>query len=381
MTLVSSTALTKGTGRRRQVSDLEAMRANFGRGPVTTAQPRDEEIPEHGAVRLIDIDQLVPDDQQPRKTVGKLSLAELRSEMKNRGLLTALTVTPIHDTRPLKFRIMAGERRYSALWWLAVEEHEHRFRRVPCVISHLPRMEQLFAQLSENMLREGLTPVETGEHLRVIKEEWGLTNAQVAEKLGCCTEEWVAQRLRIIENLTVDARSYLIDWQRAAAQDDRAPTDLAVERGPSFSLLREVAYVQPERQLDMLRQVAEQGLTVRDVKSIIDSLAATANSAGEGRRRGRPIKQFVVRPSEEISLAVTSRPITIHTIKAAPTLACASISVRNTNLVELVRATEKRGWQVDPDQYLEALDAAYAEDRQALKRLTAGHQPDPGGNS
>jgi ParB/RepB/Spo0J family partition protein len=359
------------------------MRANFGRGPITTVQPRDEEIPEHGAVRLIDIDQLVPDDQQPRKAVGKLSLAELRSDIKSCGLLTALTVTPIQGTRPLKFRILAGERRYRALWWLVFEEDEHQFRRAPCVISHLPRMEQLFAQLSENMLREGLTPVETGEHLRVIKEEWGLTNAQIAERLGCCTEEWVAQWVRIVENLTAGARSYLIDWQRAAAQDDRAPTDLAVEHGPSFSLLREVAYVQPERQLEILRQVAEHRLTVRDVKGIVDSLAATDASvvSAGGRRRGRPAKQFLVRPSAQILLPVKNHPITVYAAGATQTLTRVHISVRHTNLVELVRATEKRGWQVDPEQYLKALDAAYAEDRQALQRLMMGRQTDPGDES
>ena len=86
---------------------------------------RDDTSPLRSA-RLITIDRIQPDPNQPRKTFsqGKLeSLAESIEEIG--GIIDPLTVA--HDEKENVFRIISGERRYRAAKMAGLE-------KLPCII-------------------------------------------------------------------------------------------------------------------------------------------------------------------------------------------------------------------------------------------------------
>ncbi len=69
-------------------------------------------IPEKGEEILnLDIDRILPGEQQPRKTFKDDSLRELSESIKEKGILQPIIVSRVGDGT---FRIVTGERRWRA---------------------------------------------------------------------------------------------------------------------------------------------------------------------------------------------------------------------------------------------------------------------------
>jgi phytoene/squalene synthetase len=56
------------------------------------------------------------------------------------------------------------------------------------------------------------------------------------------------------------------------------------------------------------------------------------------------------------------------------------VDVRQTNIVRLVGQAKRRNWHVEPAEWLEALEAALTEDRQAIEPHVAGDDAGAAGN-
>ena len=79
--------------------------------------------------KLIDIDKIKPDPNQPRKTFAKEKLESLAASIRELGeIIDPLTVE--YDRKENFFRIVSGERRYRAAQLAGLEE-------IPCIIKHL----------------------------------------------------------------------------------------------------------------------------------------------------------------------------------------------------------------------------------------------------
>jgi len=61
-------------------------------------------------MQLVDLDQIVATEGQPRKTFYEQSLQELSQSIRERGVLEPIVVRP----KDGKFEIVMGERRYRA---------------------------------------------------------------------------------------------------------------------------------------------------------------------------------------------------------------------------------------------------------------------------
>ena len=61
-------------------------------------------------IRLVNIEQIIPNRFQPRLTFNQQALMELSASIRSHGIIQPLTVRRIGD----KFEIIAGERRYKA---------------------------------------------------------------------------------------------------------------------------------------------------------------------------------------------------------------------------------------------------------------------------
>jgi ParB family transcriptional regulator, chromosome partitioning protein len=135
--------------------------------------------------RLIRIDQIDPNPNQPRQVMGDLS--ELMASIVEKGILEPLVVRQ----RGERFQIIAGERRYQA----AVQAG---LRELPAVVRDVDDAEMLEIALIENLQRKDLTPFEEAEALHGLAASCGYTHEDLARRLG-------KSRTSVTESLALNA--------------------------------------------------------------------------------------------------------------------------------------------------------------------------------
>ena len=178
--------------------------------------------------RLIAIDQIDPNPNQPRQVMGDLS--ELIASIGEKGILEPLVVRP----RGSRFQIVAGERRYQA----AVQAG---LRELPVVIRDADETEMLELALIENLQRKDLTPFEESEALHGLAESCGYTHEDLARRLG-------KSRTSVTESLALNAMP----------QDVRNLCRLADISSKSL-LLQVVRQDTPEKMTALVEKIAAGG--------------------------------------------------------------------------------------------------------------------------
>ena len=135
--------------------------------------------------RLISIEQIDPNPNQPRQVMGDLS--ELIASINEKGIIEPLVVRPRGD----RFQIIAGERRYQAATQVGLRE-------LPVVIRDVDDTEMLELALIENLQRKDLTPFEEAEALHGLAGSCGYTHEDLARRLG-------KSRTSVTESLALNA--------------------------------------------------------------------------------------------------------------------------------------------------------------------------------
>jgi ParB family chromosome partitioning protein len=121
--------------------------------------------------RLVAIEQIDPNPDQPRQTMGDLS--ELMASIAEKGILEPLIVR----SRGGRYQIIAGERRYQAAVQVGLAD-------LPVVVRDVDEDEAIELALVENLQRKDLTPFEEAEALHSVAEKQGLTHEDLARRLG-----------------------------------------------------------------------------------------------------------------------------------------------------------------------------------------------------
>jgi ParB family chromosome partitioning protein len=120
----------------------------------------------------IPVEFVQPDPDQPRKDIGNLE--ELKASIAEHGIIQPIVVSPFGADA---FRIIAGERRFSAAKELGLET-------VPTIIRTVEEHRRLEVQLIENIHRQELSPIEEAVAYRRLMDEFQLTQRQLAERIG-----------------------------------------------------------------------------------------------------------------------------------------------------------------------------------------------------
>src|SRR5438105_3325183 len=182
--------------------------------------------------RLIPIDQIDPNPNQPRQVMGDLS--ELIASISEKGILEPLVVRQRGD----RFQIVAGERRYQAAVQVGLRE-------LPVVIREADETEMLELALIENLQRKDLTPFEEAEALHGLAERCGYTHEDLARRLG-------KSRTAVTESLALNA------------MPDEVRTLCRLADISSKSLLLQVVRQEaPEKMTALIEKIASQGGTTR----------------------------------------------------------------------------------------------------------------------
>jgi ParB family chromosome partitioning protein len=121
--------------------------------------------------RMIPIDQIDPNPNQPRQVMGDLS--ELMASIAEKGIIEPIIVRQ----RGTRFQIVAGERRYQAAIQVGLRE-------IPIVIREVDDNEIIEVALVENLQRKDLTAFEESEALQSLAERCGYTHEDMAKRLG-----------------------------------------------------------------------------------------------------------------------------------------------------------------------------------------------------
>lgn len=121
--------------------------------------------------RVIPIDQLDPNPNQPRQVMGDLS--ELMASIAEKGIIEPIIVRQ----RGRRFQIVAGERRYQAAVQIGLRE-------VPAVIREVDDDEVIEIALIENLQRKDLSPFEEAEALQGLATRCNYTHEDMARRLG-----------------------------------------------------------------------------------------------------------------------------------------------------------------------------------------------------
>jgi ParB family chromosome partitioning protein len=123
--------------------------------------------------RMIPVDKIRPNPDQPRKALG--DLRELTDSIREKGVLEPLLVRyiPRDDT----YYIISGERRYHSACAAGLNE-------VPCIEKIADDAETLELALIENLQRKDLTAFEEADGLHRLAEQYDYTHDDIARKIG-----------------------------------------------------------------------------------------------------------------------------------------------------------------------------------------------------
>ena len=216
-----------------------AKKSALGRGLGALIKQSETELPERqaNATDSIEISKIEVNPYQPRTYFDQAGLEELAASIKQLGIIQPITVREIDDE---KYQIISGERRYRASLMAGLTE-------IPAYIRHADDNNMLALALVENIQREDLDAIEIAISYQRLIDECQLTQENVSEQVGK-KRSTIANYLRLLKL--------------------PAEIQLAIRQGQlTMGHARALVNIeQTDHQLQLLHDIIENGLSVRQVE-------------------------------------------------------------------------------------------------------------------
>lgn len=148
-------------------------------------------------LKELKIDDIVRDENQPRREFNKEAIEALAASIKEHGVLQPIVVTREED----KYKIVAGERRWRASKIAGLE-------KIPAIIRTLDSQNRLELSIIENAQREDLNPLELATAYAKLSTQFNLTAEDIAAKVGK-SEQTIQNTLRLL-NLPDEAKEIMV---------------------------------------------------------------------------------------------------------------------------------------------------------------------------
>jgi ParB/RepB/Spo0J family partition protein len=139
-------------------------------------------------VRVVPIDHIEPNPEQPRLVFDQSALDELAASIREHGVLQPILVRPLG---PNTYQIVAGERRWRASRLAGLET-------IPALIDEIDDDTALEIAIIENLQREDLTPLDEAAMYDRMVHEHGYSIRKLADKLGK-DKGYLENRLRLAD--------------------------------------------------------------------------------------------------------------------------------------------------------------------------------------
>ena len=229
------------------------------------------------SVQYINIHDIMPNANQPRKTFSEEKIDELAKSIKEHGIIQPIVVRK----KDKSYEIVAGERR-----WRAARKAE--LTQVPCLIRELSDEQNMLIAIIENMQREDLNPVEEAEGLNQMIATFGMTQEQISRSVGK-SRPYIANSLRLLK---------LPDY----IKEDMAEGGISAAQGRTLILVEDETVRKA-----LCERIIKEGISVRETERLV-------SEQGKAKKR-RPAAKVknpdVARVEEELKETLGTR-VTIN---------------------------------------------------------------------
>jgi len=191
---------------------------------------------------LLNINQVEPNPNQPRKRFNEDKLQELADSIKVHGIIQPLVVQKEND----RYIIIAGERRWRAARLAGVKE-------VPVVIRDFTEQELYEVALIENIQRQDLDPIEEAMAYSNLIKEHHLTQDEVAERVSK-SRVTITNSLRLLK---LDPRV------------QQMVIDELLTGGHARAL---ISIEDPEEQYNLANRIFDEKLSVRETEKLVKKI-------------------------------------------------------------------------------------------------------------
>ena len=223
-----------------------AVNKGLGRGMGALLGDFSDPVVEKSAYRLLPIQKVEPNPDQPRQDFDEEELQSLADSIEKHGIVQPLTVREMSGGY---FQIIAGERRWRAARLAGLAE-------VPVVVIEADDKKTMELALIENLQRQDLNPVEEALGYRTLMDEYGLTQEDTAEQVGK-SRPAVANALRLL-TLAPEVLEMVRSGQLSAGH------------ARAVLVLKEA-----KKQISAAQKIVNLGLSVRQAESLCKNLAKT----------------------------------------------------------------------------------------------------------
>jgi ParB family chromosome partitioning protein len=203
-------------------------------------------------VRMLPIELIRPNPDQPRKQISENELESLAASIAEKGIVQPILVRPAPGATE-GYEIVAGERRWRAA-------QRARLHEVPALIRELTDQETLEIGIVENVQRADLNPVEEAQAYRQLIDRYGHTQEDVARAVSK-SRSHIANMVRLLA-LPASVLTFLADG-RISAGHARA---IATAPDPAA----------------LAQEIVNKGLSVRDA----EQMARQAHDRPAPERKG-----------------------------------------------------------------------------------------------
>jgi ParB family transcriptional regulator, chromosome partitioning protein len=207
--------------------------------------------------RLLPVERLIPNPDQPRQVFAADSLAELAESIREKGVIQPLIVRA-DPQRPDHYQIVAGERRWRAAQIAQLHE-------VPVIERGYSDAEVLEIAIIENLQRSDLSPVEEARAYDQLMGRFGHTQEKVAEALG-------------------KSRSHIANMLRLLTLPK--PVQHHLQSG-ALSMGHARALIPLANAAEVANQVIKKGLSVRATEDLVRKLSSGSDSTPGTRGKGK----------------------------------------------------------------------------------------------
>lgn len=271
----------KGLGR-----GLESLFAFYDNEQVEEIATKKTPIVESKSVDELNINDITPNPNQPRKHFDQDALQELADSIKVHGVIQPLVVNKLENG---KYMIIAGERRWRASKLAGLD-------KVPVVIKNYSDKQVKEISIIENLQREDLNPIEAARAIKQLMEEYSLTQEVVAERIGKSRSN-IANTLRLL-SLYPDVVKMVEDGRLSSGHaktlvtiaDTTAQIKLARQACDGKMSVRDLEkavrnYLNPNK--PKATKVVEQSIELRELISDMQRVFSTKVSAIGNDNKGR----------------------------------------------------------------------------------------------
>ncbi|MBE7028970.1 MAG: ParB/RepB/Spo0J family partition protein [Ruminococcaceae bacterium] len=253
-----------------------ALKRGLGKGlstMINTIEPQTDK----NVVSQLNIIDVEPNKEQPRKNFDKEALDSLTSSIKEIGVILPIIVVKKDSGR---YQIIAGERRWRAAKLAGL-------KTIPAIIKNYEEKEAAEVALIENLQREDLNPIEEAKGYKSLIDGFSMTQEEISKRVGK-SRSAITNSLRIL-NLPEKIIKYLITGE--------------ISQGHGRALL---SVNDDNLKIELADKIIKEGLNVRQVESLVKNISNTKKEKVKKMTQlDIEIKSIEERISKSLSTKVT----------------------------------------------------------------------------